>query len=278
MLDYHIHTQISDGEASPDKTVDKLKELGVRRASITDHDSIKAYKILSQNSQKTSLDFDGLILETGVEIDCAFSPNISIEILGYGFNPQDKELNEYLSDIQEQRKSRISLYMQKINERFGQNTITGKEIFSEYTETYLKPHIIRPLLKKNIFKDYKEGNLFLKAIPDKLERIEAAKAIKMIHKAGGEAFLAHPGVYDFKYEDLVEIINKLLNKGLDGIETYYPYSLATHGKYTADTAREFITKMIKLFPDAKVSQGSDVHSIKELEILHSRRTEWAELM
>ena len=150
--------------------------------------------------------FGNLTVYTGIELDCIFGDKFIIEILGYGFDSEDKELKEYASNIQTQRKNRIKKYISAVNEKFGESTITEEEIFNDNCKTYLKPHIVHPLLDKKIFTEYKEANNFLKSVPNNdIERINARDAVKLIHKAGGKAFLAHPGVYDYEYDDIVKI-------------------------------------------------------------------------
>ena len=42
-IDLHIHTDVSDGELTPKKIIDRAYNNGVSIISITDHDTVDAY-------------------------------------------------------------------------------------------------------------------------------------------------------------------------------------------------------------------------------------------
>ena len=46
MKDLHLHTNISDGKNTPMEMINKLIELGVNEASITDHDAFDSYLVI----------------------------------------------------------------------------------------------------------------------------------------------------------------------------------------------------------------------------------------
>lgn len=75
--------------------------------------------------------------------------------------------------------------------------------------------------------------------------------IQAIHRAGGKAFLAHPGRYKNKIDIEKEIDNMILI-GLDGIEVWYP----DHSKEFSD----FLLKKIKKY-HLLASGGSDDHCV-----------------
>jgi len=77
--------------------------------------------------------------------------------------------------------------------------------------------------------------------------------IDAIHRAGGEAFLAHVGRYKDKMP-VEEYIDDMIKEGLDGLEVYYPdhsYEL-----------REFLLEKVKKH-GIKASGGSDDHHSKK---------------
>ena len=47
------------------------------------------------------------------------------------------------------------------------------------------------------------------------------EAIKLIHGAGGKAVLAHPGIYKMSEIQLDDLIKRLVDIGIDGIECFY---------------------------------------------------------
>src|SRR3989339_1783851 len=75
----HIHTNHSDGVLSPMEVIEKAKEANLSLISITDHNSIDAYKTIPYG------DLGTLTVITGVEFDCWYKTNF-IHILGYGID------------------------------------------------------------------------------------------------------------------------------------------------------------------------------------------------
>lgn len=93
----------------------------------------------------------------------------------------------------------------------------------------------------------------------------AVNAIDLIHEAGGEAFLAHPGIYSKPFS-----LGELFAAGLDGIEVWHPKHNAADVEYWGDPAERF---------GLKVSGGSDFHGPKSrnpFPIGSVEIPEWAE--
>lgn len=227
-VDYHIHTNYSDGIYSIPEILSLIRKNDIHYFSITDHDNIESVTKLTQ----LQLDFSTYI--SGVEITCAeytldnISSPFSIHILGYDFDP----LNPELISVLETRKQRventfhnllneISLIIQKnilladIPISCGvvlqlcdiQNYIT--EIFPIYSDK------VCPLINDYAF-HLSNSNISIK------------EAIDAIHSAGGKAVWAHPyHVYNhFKKKTItlseVEyILIELMNLDIDGIEANY---------------------------------------------------------
>lgn len=279
MIDMHMHTCISDGANTPEEMIEMLKKLNVREASITDHDSAGAYSLFEGKIENGKIQLGTLTLITGAEIDCQEDEfGFGFEILGYGFNPENKELKSYLAEIQSKRKKRALNYIEQINTHFKSEAICASNVLNAH-ESVLKPHLIHPLIDGGFIKNYKDGKNLLQGMNDtEIDRISAKGAIELIHEAGGSAFLAHPGVYDQSFDDVSELIVRLSHMGIDGIELYYPYSIAVHGRaefLEAGADIKFSEKLKSLFPCLKYSQGSDSHSAEDICTRHSAKGKWA---
>jgi len=81
----HIHTCFSDGEALPEEVIRSAVEKNIKYISITDHNTIDAYKHIQ------SLEHGDLKIIAGVEFDCWYKSNF-MHILGYGINLEDEGL------------------------------------------------------------------------------------------------------------------------------------------------------------------------------------------
>lgn len=129
--------------------------------------------------------------------------------------------------------------LRKTEENFGGiNVVSGVEItcFGEEGKLnilglFIDPETMREKLRKRY-------------------RMKYRHAIRSIHDAGGIAILAHPGRYNF---DIEEVIEKLVEMRLDGIETVYPYNF--HGFEDYERKAEQIAEKYGL----ATSGGSDCH-------------------
>ena len=82
MIDLHIHTTSSDGSDEPKDILIKAQQSGLKYISITDHDSIGAYKKLRE--LKVNRYFEGNIIP-GCEFSVVHNGK-PIEVLGYGID------------------------------------------------------------------------------------------------------------------------------------------------------------------------------------------------
>lgn len=91
------------------------------------------------------------------------------------------------------------------------------------------------------------------------DTLRISKAIGIIKKGGGLAFLAHPGAYG--RGDSIELIGLFLKMGGDGIETIYPYDKVFPDDYDKKRTNETIKFFIKVAKEKNILQtgGSDFH-------------------
>ena len=83
MIDLHMHSNNSiDSDIDIETLLKECQKLGLSAISITDHNTVTAYKQL-ENKNVRSL-FKGKIL-AGVEFSAVFENGV-IDILGYGFD------------------------------------------------------------------------------------------------------------------------------------------------------------------------------------------------
>ena len=238
-VDLHIHSNASDGTLSPKDILLKAIKIGLRAISITDHDTVNGVKQVINCPLLDQIHF-----LTGVEISGAFPKTFgnkgSLHILGYAINPHNKTLNETLSFLQESRKNRNPLIIEKLN-KLGID-ISLKEVIEETNEQQIgRPHIARTMVRKNIVNSINEAfDRYLGhdrlAYVDK-HRVDCQKAIQIIQNAGGVAVLAHPYLVPHKHVEFIEdLIKTLKEMGLMGIEVYYPQHPSTIIRQYAEMA------------------------------------------
>ncbi len=84
-VNLHIHSRFSDGTMSPGEITEKALYEGLQYISITDHNSIEAYKHIDFNN------LCGLNLIPGVEFDCWHKTDF-MHILGYGIDVNNPDI------------------------------------------------------------------------------------------------------------------------------------------------------------------------------------------
>lgn len=96
---FHLHTNCSDGQLTPESLMEQAIASGLKGLAISDHHSVKgfyrAYKYLQQKVKlKNNIRLP--YLWTGIEITSELN-GTNVHILGYGFNPEAKILQKYLT-------------------------------------------------------------------------------------------------------------------------------------------------------------------------------------
>ena len=88
----HIHTSFSDGKLHPSEIIELAINKNLKYISITDHNTLEAYKCIDLDSHATlRMTEDDLKIITGVEFDCWYKSNF-MHILGYGIDLNNEPL------------------------------------------------------------------------------------------------------------------------------------------------------------------------------------------
>jgi len=244
--DLHIHTNYSDGELSPSSVVKLAKKCKLSGMSITDHDSISGIDDARKEIEKSSIK-----IIDGIELSSHKG-----EIIGYCFNRDDSGLNKLI--LQNQK-----LRIKKIKARIDYLIDKGVDISLEDTlaetsapiKNITSTHIASVLVKKGFAKDLPEVfEKYIRNIPTSGtgKATEEKKIIKAICNAGGVAVLPHPWLFKYLRNNLEEQIQKLMEYGLEGIETTGCYH---------DADKEFVDDVKRISKKYNLIEtgGSDFH-------------------
>jgi len=211
--DLHTHTTHSDGSCSPKEIIRKAKQAAIDVISITDHDNIKGFKEASEAGKDL-----GVEVIPGVEISSEVS-NREIHILGYFFDPDNIELERYLSFFREERIKRAGRIVNKLM-NLGFEIHLDDVLEKAKKSSVGRPHIAQVMLEKGIISSYYEA--FNKYIGngspayEKKVHLSPQSAFRIINDAGGLSFIAHPG-------NIPEnLLKELIDSGMDGIEVVHP--------------------------------------------------------
>jgi hypothetical protein len=280
--DLHVHTLVSDGEATPEQMLQAAKETGVGRLSFSDHDALGAYRHFGDMfAYAKEL---GIELIPGIELDTDFQ-NREVHLLGYGFNLNDGHLNKHLDLTQKLRKERMMLQIAIINRFFGWAVINLEQILFPLSsslrtqnvesrtirDTLMKPHLVRAMLKQGLFSEYRAANYWIgqnAQVPVVVPKLPLADAIAMVRHAGGDAVLAHPGFLVREMGiSLESLLNEFVPLGLSGLEIDYPYMGTSTAFPDLESEQKMINELRVLAVkfNLKETRGSDGHDTKALK-------------
>src|SRR4030043_493731 len=219
-VDLHLHTTASDGVRSPSEIVRYGKAKGLQAIAITDHDTIEGLEEGLSEGERI-----GFEVIPGIEISAEHSLG-SMHLLGFFLDIHHPLLKERLEYLQKARAERNPKIVKKLNLLGIQ--ITYEEVLKVSGGGQVgRPHFAQVLLEKNYVRSFQEAfERFLKkgapAYVDKF-RFTAKEAIHFINEAKGVAVLAHPNTLNMNgYSELENLILRLTEEGLKGIEVYYP--------------------------------------------------------
>lgn len=238
IIDFHIHSKSSDGAFTVEEIVEEAKRRKIEFISITDHDNIACQKVAKDLVTKA-----GIRYITGVELNVTFShpryregKPVSLDFLGYQFNPENRELCSKLELMAKYREERAAKILQNLNAEFK------KEGIAELTEadfdtiqatvdgTLGRPHIADYLVKKGIVRDRQEAfDKYLVKCNVPKYPLYLEEVSKLIHDAGGKLALAHPNdphgtslaVLTKSLPEQTAIVQDSMLTFIDGVECWH---------------------------------------------------------
>lgn len=247
-VDLHMHSTHSDGTMSPRELVAYAEKKKLRAIAVSDHDTLSHIRGTLCAGEASSVE-----VIAAIEVSADFSPG-TMHILGYFVDAENEELFEMLERFREGRAIRNPQIIEKLNN--AGMAITYDEVLREAGgQSVGRPHIATVMVKKGFvrttqdaFEQYlKKGAL---AYVDRL-RFNSEEIIRVIHNAGGLAFLAHPKqLLIASVAELEALVEKLIAQGLDGIEVYSSSHNKRERKIYANIAEKY---------SLLVSGGSDFH-------------------
>lgn len=209
-VDLHLHSTASDGTLRPAEVVRACAEQGLAGISLTDHDTVDGLREASEAAER-----HGLRFLVGAEFS-ANEPDRSVHVLGYGFDPDDPDLEAFFSSYRRDRVRRA----REIAERFRS---LGVPLEYEAVEREAgegvptRAHVARALVRQELVRSEQEvfDRYLGRGKPAFVEKqpTPPGEVFGKIHAAGGVAVLAHPG-----WAHGPEEIRRWAAEGLDGVE------------------------------------------------------------
>ena len=268
IIDLHIHSKTcSDGKLTVNEIIKEAKTRKIGLMSITDHDSVGCQKQAMTLAQQ-----NGIRYISGVELNITFShPNfcngkpVSLDLLGYNFDPNNKALQKKLKQLAKYRQERAIKILEKLNTEFekqGLENLTKNDLtaIQDSADGVLgRPHIADYLIKKGLVKDRKEAfNKYLVKCNVPKFPLYFEEASSLLRNAGGIAVLAHPNdpygtslvKLSSSLQEQTNIIKDSLLGYIDGIECW-------HSRNTDETTDHYVSFSKK--HNLVLTGGSDCH-------------------
>lgn len=227
-VDFHMHSNISDGVYRPGRLVSIAAEAGLGAISLTDHDSMDGLS-------EATLAAAGYNLEIipGVEIS-TLQYGEEIHLLGY-YPEKTRALNNLLIMLREDRFSRMKIMVERLLKCGFKLTI--EDIYGEAGEAAPgRLHLARVLLKKKYVHSTNEAfSLYLnkgRAAYAQRNLMEAEAVMAILREARAVTVIAHPG------KSKIKSMQNLFQLGIKGIEVFHPDHSASQLKYYQKIALE----------------------------------------
>ena len=261
-IDLHTHSNESDGTETPLELLDSAIKAGLDLFALTDHDSIAGWHQIKDEAP------DSIEIALGAEVSCQTLEALSVHMLGYLFDPDDKALIDSMNETRTNRITRMERIVARLQEA-GMD-ITVDDVYAETIEgaTVGRPHLADAMIRKGIVADRSEAfetylhNRSKYYIPDASPTPEAA--ITLIKNAGGVAIIAHPFASLRGRIISAQYLESLIGAGLDGIEI-------NHRDHN-DGEREELSRLAKRY-GLLVTGGSDYHGTGKVNRLGENLTD-----
>jgi predicted metal-dependent phosphoesterase TrpH len=251
--DLHLHTNLSDGQASPELLVFKAAARDLDLVAVTDHDTTAGVAAAVEEGHAL-----GVRVVTGVELSAAVPlpgghpdgdlERVSVHLICLGFELDHAPLQALLARTRDARVRATRETLEALS-LAGYGASLPEADFAPSQRSLGRPHVARALVAAGRARTRGEAfDLFLSgdAYKSRYDLPTAIEAIATVHAAGGIAVYAHPRI------DEVDVVAPLLKEwGLDGIEVHRAsWPRSPRPLYVAETA-----KRLDLLP----SGGSDWH-------------------
>ena len=274
MVDFHTHSNVSDGELSPAMLVKEAAKQGLTALALTDHDTINGME-----SAKTAAKEENFCFIPGIEVNINWTrgqsgqnvpglgPGGEFHLLGLGINSPTPAFISAIEGLARKREVRNREILERMVEFSmiapgGQEsaweellTIAGGKSASRGSGNSLgRPHFAALLIKLKIVKNANQAFARYLGVGKPLyvpkEGLIFEEAAALIRESGGIPVLAHPISLFVAWGRLPDLIKTLKDMGLMGLEAWHPTAKPGSCRRLEDLA-----KNLGLY----ITEGSDFH-------------------
>jgi predicted metal-dependent phosphoesterase TrpH len=222
-IDLHAHSTASDGTDTPAQLMAAAHAAGLQVVALTDHDTTAGW------AEAVAARPAGLTLVLGAEFSCVREEpdgrRISLHVLGYLFDPEDRALRDEQRRLREHRRQRA----RRMVERMQQD---GVAIDWQRVSTLAeggsvgRPHLARALVDAGVVPDVPTAfaSILSSRSPYYIRKADTdvLAAVRLIRAAGGVPVFAHPLARRRGPVVSDEVVAAMATAGLVGIEVEHP--------------------------------------------------------
>jgi 3',5'-nucleoside bisphosphate phosphatase len=234
-IDLHTHTVYSDGTFTPRELLELARDRGLDVVGVTDHDTTSG--LIEAAAAGAEL---GVEVVPGVEFS-TIRGGEGVHVLCYYMDPSNGALTAELHRLRDDRFTRGERMVRKLQE-LGYPITFDRVRGIARGGNIIRPHIAQALVEVGAVPDLKD------AFSDELigsggrayvekHALDPKDAIELIHRAGGACVLAHPGTWREAAPVPDEVIEELIDVGVDGIEALHPEHTPELEAHYIDVAR-----------------------------------------
>ena len=251
--DLHVHSVFSDGTMSPAQLAAAAKQADVGLIALADHNTFGG-----QAEMRAACAAAGVACIDAVEIDSLFH-GVDLHILAYGADPACPIFAKLVRFARAKLDGMSVDLVRCLSQAGYAVSVEEYDRFPEQTGRggwkalyYLEAAGVVPAWP-DVFALYDAYGVTYAAAGFP----ESGEVIRAIHEAGGYAVLAHPGdVFQpgekepIPAPEMIPLVDELFQKGLDGVECWYPKHSEDDTRLYLDAARRH---------GGLITSGSDCH-------------------
>lgn len=246
LVDFHTHTQASDGALEPTTLLERAERAGISILAITDHDTLDGYLAVSEQ-RSTSM-----TLVSGIELSCVWGAT-TIHVVGLAFDPLSPSMSAVVAQLQQARSERAEKIAHRLEKRGMSGALAGAQAVAGSSQLG-RPHFARWMVEQGHVPDM--NTAFNKHLGQgKVGDVKTFwpamhEVVAAIVAAGGVAILAHPLKYQFTRMKLNALCEAFKMAGGTALEIM-------NGRQTDDETQKLRALAQKWA--FSVSLGSDFH-------------------
>ncbi|MFG2920427.1 PHP domain-containing protein [Streptomyces sp. NPDC048305] len=214
-IDLHTHSTASDGTDTPAELVANAAAAGLDVVALTDHDTVGGH------AEAAAALPEGLTLVTGAELSCRVD-GVGVHMLAYLFDPSEPELARERELVRDDRVPRAQAMVRKLQD-LGVPVTWEQVARIAGTGSVGRPHVATALVELGVVASVSDA--FTPSWLADSGRAYAGKheldpfdAVRLVKAAGGVTVFAHPLAVKRGRVVPEDVIVRLADAGLDGIE------------------------------------------------------------